>query len=404
MANIIKTNKNEKYLILLICFIVSFTVIKNAFISTIRSFAVLPLKLDTVFIYLIFIIIGLLSIREVISRLKLDFIFIYFIPFSSFLLAWFINNSYSQIFTKVGINILITIPCYILTRTVRNYDKLLKYLNYFAFLIAASSAIIIIGFKVNQDIGYSQYTSYLTLPAAIISANTLFKKINIYHLINLIGSIILIFFSGTRGPLICFLLFIVTRGIIWFIENKKLTVKIPITILFIVTILFFNTFLNNLYHISNEYGYSARLSKYLEKGNILEDIGRIELIKLSIDIIGDNPLFGTGPVNDRIILSRLVGYPDDPIGWYPHNIFLEIYLDYGIILGSIIIIALCYFTFKALSTKNCGSLKYLVVIFLSIGLYPLLFSGSYLESRLFFAFVGFIVSANKRNNKRTTHL
>ena len=75
-----------------------------------------------------------------------------------------------------------------------------------------------------------------------------------------------------------------------------------------------------------------------------------------IDDIIQNPLLGIGISGDRRVL-------DDA---YVHNFFIEIIANFGIILGSFIIVALIIFILKSLLTRDNRSYR-LVIIWFSLG-------------------------------------
>src|SRR5664280_106016 len=51
-----------------------------------------------------------------------------------------------------------------------------------------------------------------------------------------------------------------------------------------------------------------------------------------------NPLTGVGMSNERPILAQSMGamVDADSLGWYPHNIFLELWAQFGVILGTLL--------------------------------------------------------------------
>jgi len=60
-----------------------------------------------------------------------------------------------------------------------------------------------------------------------------------------------------------------------------------------------------------------------------------------------------------------------------------------------------YLILITLTYKKNKDLKFIVDAFLAIGVFPLIFSGTYINSPLFFAYIGFAINVliNKKNEK-----
>ena len=116
---------------------------------------------------------------------------------------------------------------------------------------------------------------------------------------------------------------------------------------------------------------------------INNDSGRINLTKRYLDLLLENPLLGIGMYGDRHISS------------YCHNLFLEIYLDFGILFGTLIILfglvnGISIFKKLALYRE-----KRLVVLFAIYGIIPLMASSSYLISSDLALFIGILLMMKK---------
>lgn len=107
------------------------------------------------------------------------------------------------------------------------------------------------------------------------------------------------------------------------------------------------------------------------------------IAKIVIDNILNNNLWGHGIFGDRYFLD----------GTYAHNIFLEVWLDFGIILGTLVLLFLIVFITKTFLRSND---KKLFLLFFSLGFMPLLVSGSYLISIMFSILIGFLIMSNKQ--------
>ena len=87
---------------------------------------------------------------------------------------------------------------------------------------------------------------------------------------------------------------------------------------------------------------------------------------------------------------------------YTHNILLEIIGNFGIIIGSILIILLIFLIVRSLLSKEK---KYtnLIIIWLSLGFFHLMVSGSYLTDIKFWILLGLLFNKSRDlnyNNKQ----
>ena len=80
---------------------------------------------------------------------------------------------------------------------------------------------------------------------------------------------------------------------------------------------------------------------------------------------------------DCVILASAQG-AEAIAGNYPHNIFLEILLQFGIVVGTVILVGLACLIWKSFSKGTELERSYLCIM-LMLGVMPLLVSGTYLE-------------------------
>src|SRR6185437_5009512 len=98
---------------------------------------------------------------------------------------------------------------------------------------------------------------------------------------------------------------------------------------------------------------------------------------------------GNGMTGDRVILG----------GAYAHNLFLELLLEYGIILGSIFSIILLYYLISSLFIKKKGVLYYLFfAVFFTTGFIKLQFSFSYTLEPTFFMMLALVIKLNAKRD------
>lgn len=380
----------DKYLQILICFIIGFSTINSGALTFLRSILVLPMKLDVAFTYFMYFVVILLSIKIIFKRITHDTILLLFVLTIAYLISLLIQvQEYSLL---IGIQLFICSMVYIAARALRKYDYLIKFMNYTSILITISVIIIYLLFPSKEVIeqSYSQNLGYAILPAVIISFNAFLKKKSLLHLINFVVAFVLLTMAGARGPFVITILFILISSFQVrksFSKKKKfLSVFFGVLFIIIFTLVFWPKVEKLV--IINSFNDSNRIIQRLEQDNMFEDDSRNTLITNSLSLIIEHP-FGMGIGQERAALSD--NYQDD-VGWYPHNLFLEVLLHYGIIIGVIIIVFLIYLMYISFIKNKNDITRNIWLMLFSIGFMPLMFSGSYTNWPLFWLFLGLSVN------------
>ncbi len=135
---------------------------------------------------------------------------------------------------------------------------------------------------------------------------------------------------------------------------------------------------------------SGRIIEMLLSGKLVSNSGRNRIWKMAIDIIEDNKIFGAGFYGDRYVIG-----PSFYWG-YCHNIFLEIWIDYGIFLGSVFILILVKSILRMyLKNKDEEWAMLLIILFsTSVKLY---LSDSFWYYKYFWGLLGCIMLWSKQN-------
>ena len=291
-----------------------------------------------------------------------------------------------------------------MTYAVRDYKLLKKYLYISAFVILVSHIASLFLFR--RDLfgeqSYQQYYTYVLLPAAVIFIDAVYEK---KSFLNIATSVITIFYMvsmGARGPLVCVVLYILLKHVATYRLNTKKAIysSVLLALLGFCICIFFYDILAGLLFLLEKLNFSTRIIKLLIEGYFFQDTARVRLFKYSLDILKANPLLGVGLGKDRILLAGKIGSGiSEAIGWYPHNIFLEISLHFGIFIGGAVILFLLRVIYISIFRNTDKYAVDSVCIFMGIGFFPLLFSGSYITSPEFFALIGFCLYQYKKVKK-----
>ena len=282
------------------------------------------------------------------------------------------------------------LPLFIITLSVRDDKRLFESLRITSRIVIICGLIYLLLLLQGQlDIGYMEF-SYNLLFSVMFLFIYAIKFKNKIDIIFTLSGIVMIFTLGSRGAMLAVII-----GIVFYILiNSRLSVKnilyfIPLTL---ITIFLSTNFLLSLerFNLLLQYlNINSRTLNLLLAGNASSDSGRGKLFEYSISGIINNPIIGTGMAGDREVL-----------GAYTHNLFTELLLQYGLIVGSFFIFIIIYYLLKSFLYKNKNELYYVFfATFFSNGFMKLMFSSSYLMEPMFFVMLGlsFLV-INKRRN------
>ncbi len=203
----------------------------------------------------------------------------------------------------------------------------------------------------------------------------------------------LILMLGTRGPLICFLVFLFFFSFLNNRHNAVMTINIFLVVG--VFYIFLRPIMIVLMFLTRMAGLSTRIfESFLDDQlvNYESSSGRNEIHELLWShISNDSGGIGYGFGSDR--LMGLTGT------MYAHNLFYEVWMDFGLYIGSILMIIFAFFIAKTFK-KAYGSVMFnffLILLISSVG--HLMLSGSYLIDYQIYFFVGFCVNILRSDNE-----
>lgn len=215
-------------------------------------------------------------------------------------------------------------------------------------------------------------------------------------------SLLMMVILGARGPLIfCLVLLLLFMGLnfvktayfgkILLSDIKTIVYGFVILIMFSGLFLFFGEELNYLLGRS-----LVRLELLMPSGSDGSSMGhsvdvRVDQLDFGINLVTDNlndSMFGYGLGSFGILHSGQDGRS------YPHNIFLEIWIEAGII-GLLIFLSFLWMIF----TKNINGINYINILVLLFILLNSLKSSSFIDIRSYFAVFGmYMLSSNSKDS------
>lgn len=276
----------------------------------------------------------------------------------------------------------------------RNLSELVKWIDVILPIIAFSLLFSIkklISDIISGEGYYSQGLSYFAAYFFIIDlflllfgaqfkrfrffSSKFYKIVSILMLPYLLGVQL---FAGGRGAMGTLVL-----GIIFLCYYYSKSHRVPKEKVFRVVIILVSVLLITIFYFPSEI-YDAFISNFERVFSFFDSdrdmyertSGRDEVFKVAISMIRERPLFGYG----------LFGYKNPPSAFssmgYPHNIFLEILLQGGVVFFLIFSIVILQ-TFHKLRIILKNQSQLLILLFAIFSMTLLLYSGSYIEMSFF---------------------
>lgn len=342
-----------------------------------------------ILIVLVYVVLIVLSIPEIRVNAK-DIVF-YFVAVIVFLLQWLIYKESSIYIEEYFIDFLLkALPLYFVGLNLgrlEEKDEIIHHMYVISIITILASIIIRNIYAAPMDEITSLYVgdmdhAYKLLPHCCLIVYFTVKKINWVNIAMTIISLIYILLLGTRGAalnlLLCIALCIITSGS----SRKIITRVIAIAgsvFVFVASPLYMMA-INALQQLAVKVGLSIRIFDKLLTGSFAQFDGRNTIRERLLEKIIDGPLFGNGICSDRVV-----------VGTYAHNIIIELWMGFGIIIGSIFLILLVTILIRGFMKCGSSSMKGLILSLICACFFKLFLSGSYLDEQLLFLLIGLCV-------------
>ena len=197
--------------------------------------------------------------------------------------------------------------------------------------------------KVNAYYDYDMSFSYnLLLPCIVAFYAAYALKRRKYYFVVLFF-VVLVLAYGARGTVISIAVGIFFSTLLFHETGKNRAVyKLTLLLLcFILLFAFSDSIISTLYNIFP----SSRTLHSLIYMNFFQLSNRDKYYSTAIEILKSSPLQMRGFAGDCVALADTWGQIPD-LGTHAHNMFLEIFLDCGMIIGTIVVFAIIYGTIK----------------------------------------------------------
>lgn len=219
-----------------------------------------------------------------------------------------------------------------------------------------------------------------------------------------VAIMLLLLLLGSRGALAIMLIYVLVAALI-VVRKKTRFVVFALAVLFVTA--FMLLLLEPMLDFVTRMFPDSRVVQLLASGELLRGSGRNELTAYGLNVLAKSPFEIRGIFADRVVLidyfggTSLMGFwveSDAGSTLYAHNIFLELVMQFGVILGGALCIYILVQNVKGLrfamqTTDLYTSL--LVIFFICRGTIQLLVSSSYTLNPWFWLFLGVAVSLKR---------
>jgi len=351
-------------------------------------------ELVSLFFYIIILFVYLINFKYVLKRISnlILFIMIAFLVIMLFNYILYPDNfKYIDIVSIVFS--VFSFFSFIFYTSLKNKDTFFILFIQSVYIQSFFSILYFLSIDFNNTIFYSMSYSYYILPLLLLLIWKMFKSFKIIDLFLFLLNLVFLISVGSRGPLVVVMIFLIilfVNKIIKFRNKSQFLISMSLVTLLFLLIININNIIIYLTNILSNRGITSRtISTILDPSSVFLS-GRDTVYSYTLDYINKRPILGYGVWGDRKVLSSI----DQA---YPHNIFLEILMQYGIIIGSLILITLLGLIFYRFLKGSNNKEKYFFAF--SLGFLPLLVSGSYLTSYDFWLFLAIFINYNVENRK-----
>lgn len=236
----------------------------------------------------------------------------------------------------------------------------------------------------------NMWGAYNFLPHVCLVTIRMLKKPNPLNVTLSIVGIVMLAFLGSRGPLLCVILAIASYLILFKKYKRPFLAYFLIIAAAITLLIFLEPIMQFLYELSADLGLSIRIFDKYFGGEISSSTSRERIITKLQAMIWENPIIGHGMYGDRAA-----------IGTYAHNVAVELWHAFGVILGTAVLGSIIFVLLRAtLITKKQKDYALLFLPLLFSGFVKLFLSNSLLEEMYLFLLLGVAVNLIRSHKKQ----
>ena len=236
--------------------------------------------------------------------------------------------------------------------------------------------------------------AYKTLPSIMFLIYYAFEKKKFHYTLLAVLAGIAAFVFGTRGPILCIAAF-TAISIFQIMKTRKsngMRILLFAIVVGLACLLIFGdvltTLAENLSEQFAKWGFSTRVFDYFIEGDFSETNGRSIIFEIVTAAINERPIVGHGFLGDQMLIGQ------GGAGAYAHNLLLELWCQFGLIIGSFILL---YFIGKPILAlvrqKGRTDMQNFLWMLICMNFVKLMLSSTYTDEQYFFFMIGVSIAA-----------
>ena len=282
---------------------------------------------------------------------------------------------------------------FLLVSKLLTFEYLCDYFTKGSFLITLSGVLYagiinVIGHTTTSEWStYSMTMSNVLLLSVLWQLNAYFDSKNKLALIAAIIGSVVIFIYGSRNPFLAIAFFVSIK--ILFNSKRKSSSGVAIKLFFVSFVLIVLSFFKEiLSFVGGMLGLSSRTLYYLINADTVDiTTGRNEIHDKLWDIVLNDPFLGLGIAGDEVVIQELA-----------HSMYLSIFVTYGMILGSLVILYLFSQTINGI--RRTSGLNHNIIIMYVCLVFPRSFTGGDIWANDSLWFLMALIISSLRQRKR----
>ena len=272
-------------------------------------------------------------------------------------------------------------------------EKSFLYISYFSILFQFTYVFFlhkggIIGNDLDNMLGHA----YNLLPHVTYILYWVIEKKTLSSVLFFAAGFLLMISMANRGSVVCLSSFLFIYLFVTRFYKQKFSTKLTIIIAGLLLIVIFNPLITALFNLMSGLNLNTRVLDKVLSSSFVESEGRDDITDALLNSFGENVLEMHG-----IAGETQLGVV------YAHNILIEWWYAFGIIIGSLLMISLLYLIIKAF-LKTTGVSKAFLMVLITSGFECLFMSGTYLTTPLFFMLIGYSVGCIRRSKDKRLDL
>ena len=345
------------------------------------------------FIPTVFVVGVLLSFRYLAKKIAIKDVMFYLVFLIYFYLCYYLYPANSKVLDDYSVIFLLnSLPVYFvgLSTNISKSFNLLRFVSILSIIVLGLILFVMGGsevYELNSETGQQAMFSFGLLPCLLFLSWSFLESFSYIDLFVVILGIFEMLSLGTRGPIVCVIVFFIIYMLFFKHYKSPIMSKIIFFIVGCVLYLIIEPIMLGLSVLLPSLGMSSRITTMYLENSLQDTTGRDSIAEHLWAIISRDFWQGYGLGGDRIL-----------VGSWSHNFFLEVFVTFGIVLGAVIILWLLILIIRCfIKEKQSVNAKFLLLL-ICCSIVKLMISSSFIQEPMLYFLVGYLVNILRHNS------